>query len=415
MKGKCLTILTLVLVASLLLTPVQATLTRYIWDNVHFIEGRDDQHDIKYPHPDRDYYSISVFSDWTKAGTKLFHNQINYDTSQISGITLVAICAIAGAVIGTQAGPYGSVIGAVAGAIMGVVTAGYMVVIRDEQRCIWWWTSISFVSWLADNAWWLGPYLQSGNLILEGIAIAAIEGAFVLYGYLRIGDGTIYDAVGAGSPPHTLSISASDHGTTDPAPGSHTYDYGEVVTVKATADYGYGFDYWDLDGGMYMQNPIEITMDQTHTLEAHFKSTSGGGGCPTLFVWNGTAYVEEGALDIHAESDVTVQHYIENSLALENRFYKLQLWELDNHTSHIDQVKLYAVDYEGEWHLCPLTYAYHSELGKVKHTLRFDDDSRVDLKPTEIINLKFAEPECETAYFIFEINGYNPKNGWYPT
>ena len=225
-----------------------------------------------------------------------------------------------------------------------------------------------------------------------------------------------YDFFASGAVgPKSLGISVSSygHGTTNPVPGYHTYDYGEVVTAKATADYGYGFDYWDLDGGMYMQNPIVITMIEPYTLEAHFKSATGGGGgdssCPTLFVWNGTAYVEEGLLDIHAESDVTVHHEIQNALALENGVYNLQLWELDNFTSHIDQVKLYAVDYEGEWHLCPLTYAYHSELGKVKHTLRFDDDSRVDLEPTETIDLKFAEPECETAYFIFEINGYNRK------
>jgi len=137
----------------------------------------------------------------------------------------------------------------------------------------------------------------------------------------------------------------------------------------------------------------------------------GGGGCPTLFVWNGADYVEEGALNIHADSDVTVQHEIQNVLALDKGVYKLQLRELQNNTSHIDQVKLYAVDYEGEWHLCPLTYAYHSELGKVKHTLRFDDDNHVDLKPTEVTDLKFAPsiPYGETARFIFEINGYNMK------
>lgn len=123
------------------------------------------------------------------------------------------------------------------------------------------------------------------------------------------------------------------------------------------------------------------------------------------------SYESEGILDIHAESDVTVQHEIQNTLAFEKGAYKLQLRELDNYTSHIDQVKLYAVDGEGEWHLCPLTYAHHNSLGKVKHTLRFDDDTRVDLKPTEIIDLKFANPMpyTETAYFIFEINGYNKK------
>lgn len=86
-------------------------------------------------------------------------------------------------------------------------------------------------------------------------------------------------------------------------------------------------------------------------------------------------------LSIHADSDVTVQHEIQNTLALENGVYNLQLRELDNYTSHIDQVRLYAVDGEGERHSCPLTYAYHNELGRVTWNLRFDDDNRVDLKP----------------------------------
>jgi len=137
----------------------------------------------------------------------------------------------------------------------------------------------------------------------------------------------------------------------------------------------------------------------------------GGGGCPTLFVGDGADYAEEGILNIHAESDITVQHRIQNTLALENGVYKLQLRELDNYTSHIDQVKLYAVDYQGKWRLCPLTYAYHNELGKVTSKLFFDDSKRVDLEPTEVIDLKFTPsiPPSQTAYFTFEINGYNMK------
>jgi hypothetical protein len=163
--------------------------------------------------------------------------------------------------------------------------------------------------------------------------------------------------------------------------------------------------YYTVQGGS-----VESSATISTNVNLQFQ-VSGGGGCPTLFAWDGTDYAEESFLDIHAESDVTVQHEIQNTLALENDVYNLQLRELDNYTSHIDQVKLYAVDYEGEWHLCPLTYAYHNLLGKVKHTLRFDDDHRVDLKPTEVITLKFGQPECETAYFIFEINGYNFKGG----
>lgn len=47
----------------------------------------------------------------------------------------------------------------------------------------------------------------------------------------------------------------------------------------------------------------------------------------------------------------------------------------------------------------------------MKQTLLLDDSNRVDLKPTEIIDLKFAPSIAysETAYFIFEINGYNMK------
>ncbi|MBX5328137.1 MAG: hypothetical protein QHH18_00705 [Candidatus Bathyarchaeota archaeon] len=152
-----------------------------------------------------------------------------------------------------------------------------------------------------------------------------------------------------------------------------------------------------------------LTVEQGNT---QFSLTSGGGGgCPTLFVWNGTSYAEEGVLDIHAESDITVQHTIENSLALENGVYRLQLRELDEFTSHIDQVKLYAVDYQGEWHLCPLIYAYHSELGYVTTKLMLDDQKRVDLTPTQTIDLKFLPsiPSTQTVHFIFEINGYNMK------
>mgnify|MGYP001048094721 CR=1 FL=1 len=343
MKKKFIIITTSFLAISLLLTSVEASIINYWWDHIYFIQGNG----IKYPHPDRNYYGLSPYVGYIAIGTMLYHIQIDHDTSQIAPDAVAVACVIAGAIIGTIIEPpHGTIIGAVVGGILGLIAEGAGVILQDEAGCIWFWVSISFVSWLINNAWWLGPFLQ--NPALYPIAIAAMQSAFLLYGYLRLGSGTIYDAVGAGNP----------------APPS---------------------------GG----------------------GGGGGGGlpCPTLFVWNGTDYVEEGLLDIHAESDITVQHPIQNTLALETGVYKLQLRELDNYTSHIDQVKLYAVDYQGEWHTCPLTYAYHNELCNVKYTLLFDDDTRVDLEPTEIIDLKFAQsiPYSQTAYFIFEINGYNPK------
>lgn len=106
-----------------------------------------------------------------------------------------------------------------------------------------------------------------------------------------------------------------------------------------------------------------------------------------------------------------LKHKIEKPLHPKNHLYNLQLRELDNFTSHIDQVKLYAVDGEGELHLCPLTQAYHNELGRVTWKLRFDDQNRVDLTPTQTVTLKFLPPipHRETEHFMFEINGYNAK------
>jgi hypothetical protein len=69
-------------------------------------------------------------------------------------------------------------------------------------------------------------------------------------------------------PDQSLTISASGGGTTDPSPGTHWYDYGSGVEVDAV---GGGFSYWLLDGEyIYTGTSITVTMDQYHTLEAHF-------------------------------------------------------------------------------------------------------------------------------------------------
>lgn len=135
------------------------------------------------------------------------------------------------------------------------------------------------------------------------------------------------------------------------------------------------------------------------------------GTCPTLFVWNGTDYTYETLLNIHAESDITLQHRITQPLVKDGAFYKLSLRELDEFTSYIDQVKLYAVDTNEKTHLCKLTRAVHNRLGNVRTLLLSDDSNRVDLYPTQTINLEFTLPgfNGNIAYFTFEINGHNRK------
>jgi len=409
MKGKPIMMMAITLIALLLLTPIaHAGVVYYYWDYIVYKQGTN----IDYAHPADDYYDISNTEDWTIRGWSICHNQISKDkTNGIIGGAL-ALCGILGLVItawlggGTTAQFVGGLTGIVLAGAVDVAITYYFV---DERGCIWWWVSNMFLDYLEDN---LDLFYLDPNL-----ALGLITNAFLTYCYFRIGKVTFNNPLGIDDPPldnpapdPRLTISASDGGTTSPAPETYIYSYGSSVTVTAIPDSGYVLYRWLLDGqvaGVY--NTITVTMNSDHTLEACFIIPHGG--CPTLFIWNGTDWAEEGILDIHAESDVTVQHEIQNILALENGVYKLQLRELDNYTSHIDQVKLYAIDSQGKWNLCPLTFAHHSELGNMKQTLLFDDNNRVDLEPTEVIDLKFANsiPYSQTTYFIFEINGYNPK------
>ena len=168
----------------------------------------------------------------------------------------------------------------------------------------------------------------------------------------------------------------------------------------------YTFHHWQ-DGSK--DNPRSIYIDGSTTLTAYYNRTYHG-TCPTLFLWNGTDYVYETLLDIHGDSDVTLQHQIEQPLVKDGHFYKLSLRELDNFTSHIDQVKLYGVDSSGRALPSLLAEAVHSELGNVRMLLRHDDDRRVDLYPTQTIDLRFYLHNAnDITHFIFEINGHNKK------
>ena len=262
------------------LMPVVKAVT-YYWDGICFVEGIN----IRYPHPNRDYYGISPYSGWSKEGVKLYHNQIDHDKSENAKIGIVAVCGIIGIAIGaTLAPPWGAAVGGIVGLVLGAIAAGAGVVLQDELGCVWWWTSIDFMDWLTGNLWWLGPLA----ILSPTVAEAEILYTFLLCGYLRIGSGTLYDAVGAGNP----SPSTGGGGETDP--------------VK----------------------------------------------CPTLFVWNGNNYTDFGVIDIHAEEDVIKEVAIPSeSVGINNckALFRLRegYEELTYSCSHIDQIKLYAIDNNG--------------------------------------------------------------------
>ena len=214
----------------------------------------------------------------------------------------------------------------------------------------------------------------------------------------------------------TLSISASSGGTTNPAPGTYTYAYGESVTVTVSwyAPY-FVFDYWVLDGEKFYEHSITVTMDSDHTLEAHFKYSGyePPRPCPTLLVWNGTGYVDYGVIDIHnptGEDVIREVSIAKQDLAVEDSKVKIRLQEgwlgLNYSESEIDQVKLYAVDDDGNSLPCPLKEATYNDQD-VRPILKESDDVKLGVYLLETVDLEFLVPYENVQDFTFVIEGCN--------
>jgi hypothetical protein len=72
-------------------------------------------------------------------------------------------------------------------------------------------------------------------------------------------------------PLYNLTIVTTGGGSTTPAPGTYTYVNGTNVSVNATANTGYVFDQWELDGfNVGTGNPYSVLMNQNHLLNATF-------------------------------------------------------------------------------------------------------------------------------------------------
>jgi len=141
-----------------------------------------------------------------------------------------------------------------------------------------------------------------------------------------------------------------------------------------------------------------------------------GGGCPILYVWNGTDYFEEGLLDIHNPDgvDVVYNHTLVTKPQRVKGAYLMRLTEHPKTHSYIDQVKLYVVLEDETIIQLPLIWAWHSENGIVLPQLLFSDDWKTDTLGadwnngvSQSIDLKFASlsPNLEIVGFVFQIEG----------
>jgi len=86
------------------------------------------------------------------------------------------------------------------------------------------------------------------------------------------------------APKYILTISTTERGTTNPAPGTYTHYNRTEVQIEAIPDDGYNFFYWsgDVPLGHENDNPITITMDSDKSIKANFQYTltiaAGTGG-----------------------------------------------------------------------------------------------------------------------------------------
>ena len=161
-------------------------------------------------------------------------------------------------------------------------------------------------------------------------------------------------------------------------------------------------------------NPIGEYIDMAPVFLRIYHKNTGGGGCPALFVWNSSDYVDYGVIDIHNPTGEDVIREVPvqaEDVSINNYMARFRLREgwlgLNSSESVIDQVKLYAVDDLGSRHLCPLMRAMHSRLGNVLLLLLASDDYRVQTLLLETIDLRFIVPYQNIQSFVFVIEGCN--------
>jgi hypothetical protein len=66
---------------------------------------------------------------------------------------------------------------------------------------------------------------------------------------------------------YDLAISTTTGGSTSPTSGNYSFSAGTSVSIQATADIGYAFDHWEIDGvNTGSTNPYVVTMNANHNV-----------------------------------------------------------------------------------------------------------------------------------------------------
>jgi hypothetical protein len=117
---------------------------------------------------------------------------------------------------------------------------------------------------------------------------------------------------------NTLTISAGTGGTTNPAPGTHTYTTDSTVTVTALPNTHYKFNNWT-GNASGSQNPISILMDRDKSITANFLRL------------------------IYAPSNASGRKVLNRSLS-QAEYINILTWENNANNVNIASYKIYLVE-----------------------------------------------------------------------
>jgi len=176
-------------------------------------------------------------------------------------------------------------------------------------------------------------------------------------------------------------------------------------------------DYAEVEKIRYVRYDWPYTMYLYLDLVKVTYSSGGGGGCPSLSVYDGIIYNEEGLLYVHNPEgiDVIASQVLRTEPERVNNRFLLRLTEHEMTITHIDNVKFFGELANGRLIPLPLISAEHSELGQVRSFLRKSDDSRVDLLGadhnsgvSQFVDLEFVAPKhLNFVDYLFKIEGNN--------
>jgi hypothetical protein len=202
------------------------------------------------------------------------------------------------------------------------------------------------------------------------------------------------------------------------------YLYNATLYLISSSENGMGQsemvygDQWKYPGDWWYIEVRAVWEYGFYNLTVSFGPAGGGGPsepCPTLFVWNGTAYVDYGVIDIHnpfGEDVIHEVYVLKRDVAVSRYMAHFMLREgwpgLNFSESLIDQVKLYAI-INGDRYPCLLINATHSTQGNVWPELILSDEKKTQILLLETINLTFTVlyPTSQIEGYVFVIEGCN--------